>query len=218
MCNQPRMIQKHLGGRVAKTTNHERRLHAGDGQGIWYSRGYFPHFDGENVTQHICFRLVDSLPQTLLEQWRQELQHLPVREADLERRKRQEAYLDQGWGACYLRQASVAEIVQAALLYFDRERYSLHAWCVMPNHVHTLVTPHVKQGLGTILHSWKSYTARECNRLLGRKGAFWAKESFDRYIRNERHFTNAIAYIENNPVKAGLCEQAEDWPWSSAGR
>jgi REP element-mobilizing transposase RayT len=54
--------------------------------------------------------------------------------------------------------------------------------------------------------------------VLGRAGRFWQREPFDRYVRNKRHFRNALAYIEANPVKAGLCDKPEDWPWSSARR
>jgi len=70
--------------------------------------------------------------------------------------------------------------------------------------------------MSKIVHSWKSFTAHECNKLLGRTGKFWEREPFDRYIRNQRHFWTAMAYIENNPVKAGLCKYPEDWWWSSA--
>lgn len=110
----------------------------------------------------------------------------------------------------------IASTVQNALLFFDGRRYRLHAWVVMPNHVHALLTPLAGWELGQILHFWKSFTANECNKLLGRHGKFWQKESFDRYVRDERHYHNAVAYIERNPVKAGLCEKPEDWRWSSA--
>ena len=86
----------------------------------------------------------------------------------------------------------------------------------MPNHVHTLFTPEPGWTLSQIAHSWKSYTASECNRVLTRKGEFWQREPFDRYIRNEQHYENAVSYIEHNPVKAGLCDKPEDWRWSSA--
>jgi hypothetical protein len=69
-----------------------------------------------------------------------------------------------------------------------------------------------------IVHSWKSFTAHECNKVLDRTGRFWEREPFDRYIRNQRHFRNARIYIENNPVKAGLCKEPTDWTWSSARR
>jgi len=112
----------------------------------------------------------------------------------------------------------IASIIQDSILFFDGTRYKLHALVVMPNHVHALLTPVTGWELGEILHSWKSYTATECNKLLRRNGEFWQTETFDRFIRDEKHYYNAIAYIENNPVKAGLCENPEDWPWSSARR
>ncbi|HEY8188950.1 MAG TPA: hypothetical protein VIF64_22975, partial [Pyrinomonadaceae bacterium] len=65
-------------------------------------------------------------------------------------------------------------------------------------------------------HSLKSYTAHEANKILCREGQFWLEDYFDRYIRNEEHFQNTVKYIENNPVKAGLCAKASDWPFSSA--
>jgi REP element-mobilizing transposase RayT len=70
--------------------------------------------------------------------------------------------------------------------------------------------------LDRIIHSWKSFTASEANRLLRRTGQFWFNDYFDRYIRDEKHYYNAIHYIHKNPVAAGLVERAEDWPFSSA--
>jgi REP element-mobilizing transposase RayT len=184
----------------------------------WHSRGYFPHFDGERVTQHVSFHLFDSLPQSVLAHWRQELRLRPQQETDLELRKRIQEFLNRGYGSCFLRDDRLAAIVENALLCFDGQRYSLHSWCVMPNHVHTLFTPAKEFKRSEILHSWKSFTAHECNKLLLRSGRVWEREPFDRYIRNEQHFRNAVQYIENNPVKARLCERPEDWEWSSARR
>jgi REP element-mobilizing transposase RayT len=48
------------------------------------------------------------------------------------------------------------------------------------------------------------------------RSSWKTSEPFDRYIRNERHYRKAVEYIENNPVKAGLCATPADWPWSSA--
>jgi REP element-mobilizing transposase RayT len=184
----------------------------------WYSRGYFPHFDGEGVTQHVCLGLFDALPQHVLLLWREELKHVPEKEGQVEWRRWIQDFLDSGYRSCLLRDDRLAEIVQNALLHFDGERYALHGWCVMPNHVHVLFTPEMGFKMSGIAHSWKSFTANQCNRLLGREGSFWQKEPFDRYIRNERHYQNALVYIEDNPVKAGLCKTAEDWLWSSARR
>ena len=182
----------------------------------WHSRGYLPHFDGGEIAQTVTFRLFDSMPQAMLEQWRAELQSLPSEEFDREWRKRIDAYLDRGYGNCYLREDRLAEIVQQALRRFDGERYALHAWVVMPNHVHVLFTPKPGWEMSQITHSWKSFTASACNKALQRNGEFWQREPFDRFIRNDKHYASAVSYIENNPVKAGLCEKPEDWRWSSA--
>ena len=102
----------------------------------------------------------------------------------------------------------------------DPERYRLIAWCVMPNHVHVLIAP--KESLFKVVQSWKSYTGRWAMRKnaelgLGVPGrAFWMREYWDRYIRDERHFQQVVDYIHRNPVKTGLCREPQDWPWSSA--
>jgi REP element-mobilizing transposase RayT len=170
----------------------------------------------ERRPQTLTFRLYDSLPQCLLDQWREELRLVPEREANRERRNRIDAFLDQGYGSCYLKDERLAGVVQNALLHYDGERYVLHAWVVMPNHVHVLYTPQSGWELSQIAHIWKSYTASEFNKLLNRKGGFWQREPFDRYIRDQKHYASALRYIENNPVKAGLCARPEDWCWSSA--
>ena len=123
-----------------------------------------------------------------------------------------------GAGEALLGDPRAAGMVEKALLYFDAVRYHLHAWVVMPNHVHALFTPENGFMLSAMLHSWKSFTAKEANRILGRRGQFWQKEYFDRYIRSEEHYWTAIDYIEMNPVNAGLCACKEDWPFSSASR
>ncbi len=116
----------------------------------------------------------------------------------------------------WLKNTAVAEIVQNSLLFFDGQRYSLHAWVIMPNHVHALFTPMEEWTVAKILHSWKSFSAREANKILGRVGEFWQREYFDRAIRDEQGFNTAVEYIENNPVKAGLCQLAGKWQFSSA--
>jgi putative DNA methylase len=187
----------------------------------WHSRGYFPHFNGEGVTQHVSFHLFDSLPQSVLARWREELRMRPLKQAELEWRKRIQDFLDSGYGCCFLRDDRLAEAVESALLHFDGQRYFLHAWCVMPNHVHTLFTPAPEFEMSEILHSWKSFAAHECNKLLQRSGRFWAREPFDRYIRNERHFqtrsrTSKIiqsrqVYVRNLKIGGGVAPE-EGWP------
>jgi REP element-mobilizing transposase RayT len=184
----------------------------------WYSRGYIPHFDSGEFTQFITFRLADSMPKQILDQWSNDLKGIPIEEASEQMCRRIEAYLDKGRGDTWLIVSEIAELVEKALLYFDGERYYIHAWVIMPNHVHSLLTPSTGWNLSTILQSWKSYTAKKANSILKREGRFWQREYFDRYIRNHRHYMAAINYIEENPLKAGLCHSREDWSYSSAAK
>ncbi|HEX3146381.1 MAG TPA: transposase [Pyrinomonadaceae bacterium] len=156
------------------------------------------------------------MPQHLVERWKLELAHDPEEFND-GLQYRIEAYLDRGAGECHLRDPRVANVVQSGLLHFDGERYRLSAWVVMPNHVHLLAAPLPNYSLSGIIHSIKSYTSQEANKLLARRGRFWFEDYFDRYVRNAQHFDNAVSYIESNPVRAGLCKAPWEWPWSSAG-
>lgn len=186
--------------------------------GGWHSRGYLPHFDGRSIPQSVTFRLKDSIPAERIELLENELACLPKVQAVAERRKRIEAYLDLGMGSAWLGDHPVAEITEKALLYFDGQRLLLHAWVVMPNHVHALFTAIEGFGLSRILQSWKSFIAKAANAVLGRTGQFWQEDYFNRYIRNGRHYSAAPDYNEMNPVIAGLCKRKEDWRFGSARR
>ena len=182
----------------------------------WHSRGYLPHFDGRPTPQFITFHLADSIPHKVIDRWKQELRSITYLDEKLCLQKRIERYLDLGYGQAFLKVPEVAWMVQDSLLKFDVIRYRLFAWVVMPNHVHTLMSRFDENELRNILHSIKSYTAHEANKILGRVGQFWIEDYFDRFMRNQRHFERTVRYIENNPVKAGLCREPGDWPYSSA--
>jgi len=182
----------------------------------WHSRGYLPHFDGGEIAQTINLRLADSLPQTVLRAWIKEIARDFPESMDAVLRRRIERYLDQGYGSCALGDARVAAMVQKSLLHFDDERYRASAWVVMPNHLHMLITPVTEWSLSTIMKDLKSFTSHEANRILRRTGQFWMEDYFDRYVCDAKHFVNAIGYVEDNPVKAGLCKKASDWKFSSA--
>jgi len=93
-------------------------------------------------------------------------------------------------------------------------QYLLHAYVVMPNHVHLLITPRLP--LSRIMRGIKGVSARDANRILGRYGkVFWQDESYDHWVRDEAEFGKIRFYIEHNPVGAGLVKQPEDWKWSS---
>jgi len=180
----------------------------------WHSRGYLPHFDGGGTTQFLTFRLADSLPQGILENLRLKVEKELI--AEREMLIRIEEYLDQGIGNCYLRRPEIAEIVEENLLKFEEVKYKLHSWVIMPNHVHLLLTPREGHSLSEIVHSSKSFTANRANKMLGLEGRFWFPEAFDRFMRDYEHFEKTLTYIENNPVKAGLCKKRSDWRFSSA--
>lgn len=177
------------------------------------------------MIQSINFRLCDSMPANILEKWRNELESLAAKGRQdagapgkncAELRRRIEEYLDAGHGECWLRRPDIAQVVEDALLHFDGQRYRLLAWCVMPNHVHVMMETLLGFPLPDIIHSWKSFTGNQANRILERRGEFWQREYLDRYIRHAEHYVQAVAYIEENPVKARLARVKTDWPWSSA--
>jgi REP element-mobilizing transposase RayT len=182
----------------------------------WHSRGYLPHFDGVAQPQFISYHLADAIPAKVIKRWKEEMKHLEYEQERILLQRRIEKYLDCGYGELLLKDERVAGMVQDSLLKFDGSRYRLSAWVVMPNHLHSLLTRFENFELKDILHSTKSYTAHEANKLLNREGQFWIEDYFDRYIRDEKHFQRTVDYIEMNPVKAGLCEKPGDWPFSSA--
>jgi type I restriction enzyme R subunit/putative DNA methylase len=128
----------------------------------------------------------------------------------------QDRALAQGHGRLWLSDTQIARHVAEAIRAGEsRKLYELSAWVVMPNHAHLLVLPQV--ALPRITHWIKGRTAREANLLLRRVGQpFWQHESYDHWVRNEKEFQRIAAYVEENPVSAGLAATPEDWPWSSA--
>jgi putative transposase len=128
-------------------------------------------------------------------------------------------YLDSAsTGPRYLAQRPVAQIVARSLHRgVLLGHYDLAAYVVMSNHIHLLLLPKIAPS--RLLQSLKGATAKEANRILGRTGeTFWQAESYDRWVRDEAEWKRIVAYIEHNPVKAGLVLHAEDYEWSSASQ
>ena len=119
-------------------------------------------------------------------------------------------------GPMWLLQPSVAQVVlQCIDTGVHLRHYELHAYVIMSNHVHLLITPQIDPS--RLIKSLKGTSAREGNKLLQRTGTpFWQKECYDHWVRDEREFEKIQEYIEENPVKAGLVARAELYPWSSA--
>jgi NAD+ synthetase len=182
-----------------------------------------PHWTQTGATYAVTFRLADSLPATVVESWKREREEIEQRAKSQsrsltwhERKELQHLYaarvdsiLNAGQGACYLKDERIARIIQDALKHFHAEHYELIGWAIMPNHVHVVVRPLEAHQLPEILHSWKSFTAKEANKVLGRSGPFWQDEYYDHLIRDEEDFHHALQYVIDNPERAGL----HDWPW-----
>ena len=168
-----------------------------------------PHWEVIGQPLFVTFRLHGSLPAPRV--------FPPARMTSSQAFVAMDRLLDQpACGPAFLQRPAIARLVVQALQdgQFRLHRYQLHAFAVMPNHVHLLVTPVVtaRRWLGPL----KGFTAHQANRILGRRGPFWQDESYDHLIRDDREFERVQRYIEHNPVRAGLVALPEQFPWSSA--
>jgi putative DNA methylase len=121
-------------------------------------------------------------------------------------------------GPTYLRQPAVADMAVEAIHFSSNVlgHYTLHAFAVLPNHVHLLITPKVP--LPKVTKSLKGITARRANLMLSRTGKpFWQEESYDHEVRKPGEFQRILRYIERDPVRAGLVTEAGEYRWSNAG-
>ena len=114
-------------------------------------------------------------------------------------------------GSCPFKEKKASELLADTLTHFDGIRYDLDEWVIMPNHVHVVVTPKANFELTNILHSWKSFSARQVNDLLNRKGVLWQDESYDQIVRSEIHHYRIGEYIRRNPEKAGVMVHQASW-------
>lgn len=179
-----------------------------------YARN-LPHWHPEGCALFVTWRLHGSLPASVLEA--------------LRRRKwlsagHRYAFADRQLdtaeaGPLWLKDPRIARATVDALVAGEKQLgfYALHAYVVMADHVHALLTPHVQ--VARLMRGLKRETAVIANRILARVGRrFWQDESYDHWIRSPAEFGRVKLYIEWNPVKAGLVSRPEDWPWSSASR
>ena len=174
-----------------------------------------PHWQQDEALIFVTFRLNDAMPAGKLKQWSAEKEQWiashpePWDEQtiwDYHARftEQLEKWLDAGEGSCALRRPAAREVVEKALLYFQGERYDLDHFVIMPNHAHVLFRPKNDQTIASILHSWKSYTAKIINKQMGKSGPFWQSDYWDRLIRSDTHQTRCRRYILENPEKAHL--------------
>ena len=186
-----------------------------------------PHWSQAGALCFITFRTDDSIPQPLLNRWlkdrwtwlnkhgidpggrnwRTEFSNLDrVLQSEFQETfsSRWHNLIDQGYGACVLRQPEFSTIVSDALQYFDNDRYVLTDYVIMPNHVHVLCAFAHDDAMLKQCESWKHYTARRINQRLGVAGRFWQQDGFDHLIRSVEEFEAKRRYIGDNPRKANL--------------
>ncbi len=197
---------------------------ASKSSGIMVRQGaYLPHWSKKDAIYSLNFRLEDSLPKEIWTAWVSERASLnesaakanrDLNASEIQRIKdvyseRVENYLDQGHGSCWLKRNEIAGIVAESLKHFDGDRYRLLSWCIMPNHVHAVIQPIDNYDLPRIVHTWKSRSAKEANRVLQRSGNFWQAEYYDHLIRDDRELLAQVIYSYCNSEKIGLM----NWPW-----
>ena len=161
---------------------------------IRFTANRLPHWQQEGAVYFVTFRLADAVPHRLRTQWESEREawlrvHPQPWSAEAENEYHErfsgaiERWLDAGHGSCILRRHDCAEIVAEALGYFEGRRLARISDVVMPNHVHTLFVQNANWLLEDLLRSWKGFTSRKINSLLGRDGSLWQRDYFDRLVR-----------------------------------
>jgi putative transposase len=210
---------------------------------IDFYRRNLPHWIPSGAMYFITFRLTNSLPREVireLQAWREreragilsQLQGREQTEKLYKLSKKYFSHFDAWLDRClagsprWLTEEKIAQVVADELHSMDGERYRLLAYCLMPNHVHLVIDtagyeieihhrgPTAPYPLADTLKRLKGRTARRCNLALGRSGPFWHHESYDHIVRNQQEYERIVAYILNDPVKAGLVENWEDWKLS----
>lgn len=201
----------------------------------FYYERHLPHLQPPGATLFITFRLAESIPVAVQQEFRRETERLDAVLSTMTDPQERQQFAGQEqrrlfgkWerllhaaesGPTWLCEPQIARLVADSLHYRDAQVYTLGAFCIMPNHVHIVITPlptpdGACHAIAAIMHSLKGYTAHEANRILGRQGAFWQHESYDHVVRSAAEGQRVLDYVLNNPVKAGLAQEWGEWPWS----
>jgi len=193
-----------------------------------FYRRHLPHYVPDEADYHIVFRLSGSLPANVIQELRGEREEYlfqkrgnpnkPRRNAAALFRKFDSLLNNPSTGPRWLADPHIAEIVAEAIHYRNGKVYDLHAFTIMPNHVHLVAFVHQRDSLTSslsdIMENLKWYTALKSNAVLDRRGEFWQHESYDHVVRSGEELERTIWYVLENPVKAGLVTSWEQWPWS----
>jgi putative transposase len=198
----------------------------------YYHRN-LPHFQPLGGTFFITYSLAGSIPVDIIIKLQKEYEekklNLVKKGSDMSnlvqiRKKHFQKYdnlLNKiSSGPKFLKNELIAEAVAGSLHYWDGKSLELICFCIMSNHVHLILRLFDQKEktfpvyLHKILQSIKQFSAKRANKILGREGQFWQRESFDYQVRDRNELFRIISYILDNPVKAGLCESRDQWKWS----
>jgi REP element-mobilizing transposase RayT len=189
---------------------------------IRFWRNHLPHWQVEAGVYFITIRAAGSLPKAVtarIAELHRSMSAVEPASEDYVQLQRQyfltlEKYLDAGYGFCPFENPACCHTVKDALMELETVGWSVKHFVIMPNHVHLLVaTDQSAEAMSGVWRSWKGRTARWCNLALERRGAFWQRDWFDRWMRDAASIQKTIDYIRNNPVKGGLVSKWEDYPW-----
>ena len=106
-------------------------------------------------------------------------------------------------------------VIDCIRFLHTRSGHQVHAYVLMPDHMHLVITPRGNGNISQAMHSLKLYTSRQIGALLGIKGGIWQARFYERALRTPKDVEDALVYVHDNPVKAGLTEKPEDYDWSS---
>lgn len=209
-----------------------------------YHKNFLPHIRPIGATFFITIRLKDALPQHTVRELKAEFEQKKAeimekypddseKELYYESKRhfgRYDHQLDhKPYGECYLKHPEVADIVVQELQKLDDKYYELQSYCIMPNHIHILIDTSIQlhgknidetnldeeyTQLNDVLREFKGRSGYYCNKKLGRRGNFWQRDSYDHYVRDDTEWGNIANYIMQNPAKAGLVENSQDWQHS----
>ena len=193
-------------------------------QTVQFWRGRLPHWEIADGKYFVTLRLANSLPYALM----QEIAALGRRcssnvidscETSRQIFQKMEAWLDHHRELDWLTRPAVASTIADTLAgYQERGAIEIHEYVVMPNHLHLFICMK-DQPLSSFMESFKRLAARRANRQLERQGnRFWQYEWFDHWSCSPHEDERIGRYIRNNPVKAGLVNRSEDWPFGSWSR
>ncbi|MFP4025817.1 MAG: REP-associated tyrosine transposase [Thiohalospira sp.] len=186
-------------------------------------RRKLPHIQPQNAVFFVTFNLIGAMPLHILDQLKDKYKeskhnlynsHKNKIEAFDNYNDQINDIIDKGeYGPHWLKNHNVAKVIADSFHFLNRKEFKLICFCIMSNHVH-FIAYKLTNPLNKIMHTLKSYTANECNKILNREGAFWQREYFDRIVRDSNDLNDKIKYTINNPVKAGIVKHWAEFPFN----